>query len=242
MRTLHPAGVLVAATALLTPLGAWPSSTPLGTERGVPSTRPDGTGLTTPNPSARATPAQAPPPRATPAQPPPPRARDGFLWPVPPPRVVLRRFAPGPHRWSPGHRGVDLATTPSERLTAPARATVTFSGTIAGRGVVVLQHRGGLRTTYEAVRALLPRGTVVDSGRVFAVIEGTTRHCPAGPCLHWGAVRRSAAGTDTYLDPLSLLGREGPVVLLPLRHGAGDPAPAPARAPGRGRPPGRELR
>jgi murein DD-endopeptidase MepM/ murein hydrolase activator NlpD len=88
--------------------------------------------------------------------------------------------------------------------------TVTFAAVLAGRGVVVVAHPGGLRTSYEPVDARVRVGTVVQRGQALGVLASTPGHCSPVYCLHWG-LRRG----DTYLDPLSLL-QPAPPVLLPL--------------------------
>jgi murein DD-endopeptidase MepM/ murein hydrolase activator NlpD len=120
---------------------------------------------------------------------------------------------------------VDLAAASGARIGSPAPGVLSFAGIIAGRGVAVVTHAGGLRTTYEPVRPVVAVGTVVASGRDFAVLDQGIRHCGATTCLHWGAVHRDGGGRDTYLDPLGLLGAPPPVVLLPLT-GPEDPVRA----------------
>jgi len=122
---------------------------------------------------------------------------------------VLRRFAVGPHPWSPGHRGVDLAGSPGQRVLSAGAGTVTFAGVVAGRGVVAVGHEGGLRTTYEPVTAQVRAGATVAAGAPLGVLA-TGTHCPT-TCLHWGALRG-----DVYVDPLTLLRPPAPPVLLPL--------------------------
>ncbi|MBR8742333.1 M23 family peptidase, partial [Nocardiopsis sp. MG754419] len=39
-----------------------------------------------------------------------------WRWPVDPPVQVLRGFEPPAQRWSPGHRGVDLAAEPGHSV------------------------------------------------------------------------------------------------------------------------------
>ncbi|PFG42760.1 peptidase M23-like protein [Isoptericola jiangsuensis] len=113
-------------------------------------------------------------------------------------------------RWLPGHRGVDLASAPGAQAVAPADGVVTFAGAVAGRPLVVVTH-GELRSTLEPVEATVPVGSVVPAGRAVGVVVGTGSHCAPATCLHWG-VRRG----EEYLDPLVLLGRAAPIVLLPL--------------------------
>lgn len=131
-----------------------------------------------------------------------------FAWPVPAP-VVVRPFDPPPQPWLAGHRGVDLAARPGTPVLAAGAGTVVFAGTVAGRGVVSVDHAGGLRTTYEPVTASVRAGAAVSAGQQLGVVTGAGHGCA---CLHWG-LRRG----PVYLDPLTLLGR-GRVRLLPL-HG-----------------------
>lgn len=129
-------------------------------------------------------------------------------WPLRPEPEVLRGFAPPPVAWAAGHRGVDLLGRPGQQVRAARAGTVTFAGRIAGRGVVVVSH-GDTRTTYEPVAASVSRGEVVTRGAVLGGLELLGSHCLPRACLHWGLVRG-----DTYLDPLTLVGR-GPVRLVP---------------------------
>ncbi|GII83093.1 hypothetical protein Ssi03_10830 [Sphaerisporangium siamense] len=93
-------------------------------------------------------------------------------------------------------------------MVAAGPGTVGYAGPFAGRGVVMIVHPGGLRTTYLPVRASVRRGQVVRSGDVIGAVEPTTGHCPAS-CLHWGLIRGAR-----YLDALLLIGL-GQVRLLP---------------------------
>lgn len=84
-----------------------------------------------------------------------------------------------------------------------------FAGQLAGRGVISIEHAGGLRTTYEPVTATVRVGDRVTAGESIGRLVAGHPGCPAVACLHWG-LRRG----DTYLDPLTLLGL-GRVRLLP---------------------------
>jgi len=137
----------------------------------------------------------------------------GWQWPVVGEPAVLRPFVAPVQRWSPGHRGVDLAAAPGDLVLAPADGVVGFAGTVVDRGVVVLDHEAGLRTTLEPVVPLLTVGAVVRRGEPVARLA-EAGHCPPG-CLHWG-VRRGRGAEAVYLDPLGLLGPPAPPVLLPL--------------------------
>ncbi|MBN0041427.1 M23 family metallopeptidase [Cellulosimicrobium cellulans] len=128
---------------------------------------------------------------------------------------VLAPFDPPLQDWLPGHRGVDLAAAAGEPVLAPAPGVVTFAGPVAGRGVVVVTHDDGLRTSLEPVTASAPRGTRVAAGDVVGTVQvpdgvAVASHC-ADTCVHWG-VRRG----DRYVDPLAMLGERPPIVLLPL--------------------------
>lgn len=129
-------------------------------------------------------------------------------WPLRPEPEVVRGFAPPPVAWASGHRGVDLLGRPGQQVRAAQSGTVTFAGRIAGRGVVVVSH-GDTRTTYEPVAASVSRGDAVGRGAVLGRLELLGSHCLPRACLHWGLVR-----DETYLDPLTLVGR-GPVRLVP---------------------------
>lgn len=143
---------------------------------------------------------------------PPPRVvvgTAGWQWPLDPAPAVVHAFHAPPTPWSAGHRGVDLATSVGAAVLAAGGGQVTFVGSVAGRGVVVVTHPGGLRTSYEPVMGTLAVGTAMRPGQPIGLVQATPGHCPLRACLHWGLRR----GED-YLDPLSLLGR-GPPVLKP---------------------------
>jgi hypothetical protein len=88
---------------------------------------------------------------------------------------------------------------------------VQFAGTVGGRGVVVIGHADGTRTTYEPVRSSLGVGVNVRAGQQLGVLGRAFSHCVPQACLHWGRLRG-----QTYLDPLALVGRGGPARLLPV--------------------------
>jgi murein DD-endopeptidase MepM/ murein hydrolase activator NlpD len=125
-------------------------------------------------------------------------------WPLRPAPAVVRGFdAPSPN-WNPGHRGVDLAGRPGQPVYAAGGATVVFAGLLAGRPVVSLAHPGGLRTSYEPVRAVVRVGQQVTAQTVIGELVAGHAGCRAAACLHWGAMWGPASGAD-YVDPLGLL-------------------------------------
>ena len=146
----------------------------------------------------------------------PARAEGGRLnWPLRPRPAVMRAFdAPSPN-WQRGHRGVDLAGVAGQAVYAAGAGTVVFAGELAGRPVVSVAHRGGLRTSYEPVLASVRPGQLVASGTALGELVAGHQGCPAPACLHWGAMWGSAANAD-YVDPLGLLVTT-PIRLKPLR-------------------------
>ncbi|HEX3931022.1 MAG TPA: M23 family metallopeptidase [Nocardioides sp.] len=144
------------------------------------------------------------------------------VWPLEPTPQVVRRFDPPDAPWGAGHRGVDLAGTVGEVVRAGLAGRIAFAGSLAGRGVVVVDH-GDTRTTYEPVLAQVRVGDTVALGQPIGRLELVDSHCFPAACLHWGWKR----GTR-YLDPLLLVGG-GPIVLLPLAGAATVVALPPAR-------------
>jgi murein DD-endopeptidase MepM/ murein hydrolase activator NlpD len=133
-----------------------------------------------------------------------------FGWPLSPRPELLRPFDRPLNQWSLGHRGVDLLAVIGQPVLSAGDGIVTFSGVIAGRGVVTIRHSEGLRTTYEPVDERSASGTVVHRGTRIGILSGVPGHCVPLHCVHWGAI----SGED-YRDPLSLLGFGRPI-LLPL--------------------------
>jgi murein DD-endopeptidase MepM/ murein hydrolase activator NlpD len=110
---------------------------------------------------------------------------------------------------------------------ASGSGTVVFAGLVAGRPVVSVDHRGGLRTTYEPVSPSVSAGDLVVRGQLIGTLVPGHAGCPAAACLHWGARR----GMD-YLDPLGLLALAD-VRLLPWVPGSESVIGQPAVADGR---------
>jgi murein DD-endopeptidase MepM/ murein hydrolase activator NlpD len=131
------------------------------------------------------------------------------VWPLEPRPEVVSGFDPPLSTYGSGHRGVDLAGTVGQEVRAAAGGRVTYAGSLAGRGVVVVTH-GTTRTTYEPVEAGVERGSIVTAGAVIGTLQTFGSHCAPQVCLHWGLLEG-----ETYLDPLTLVGA-GPVRLLPI--------------------------
>lgn len=134
---------------------------------------------------------------------------------------VVRFFVRPAERWSPGHRGVDLAAEPGTPVRTPVSGVVAFAGPVAGRTVVTVLRADGLRSSLEPVADVAEVGTPVVAGDVIGVVAASPAggagsgsaagHCGPTSCLHWG-VRRDGE----YVDPLGLL-EPVTVVLLPWR-------------------------
>lgn len=135
---------------------------------------------------------------------------DDYGWPLDPQPAVAHPFEAPPGPWAAGHRGVDLRGKAGQRVLAAGAGTVAFSGVIAGRGVIAIQHADGRRTTYEPVNDRDPTGTVESRGDPIGSLA-TGGHCGSTPCLHWGLL----VGKDAYRDPLTLVQNRW-VRLLPL--------------------------
>ncbi len=131
----------------------------------------------------------------------------GWSWPTDAPRRVIRPFIAPPVKWGSGHRGVDLAA--GDTLLAPAAGVVSFAGRVVDRGVLSIDHGGGVVSSYEPVIPTVAAGDPILTGEPIAVIE--PGHCTA-PCVHMG-VRVDGE----YANPLRWLGGVPRSVLLPTR-------------------------
>lgn len=130
-------------------------------------------------------------------------------WQAPVPRVqVVDPFLAPADPYAPGHRGVDLAAPVGSPLRAPAAGTVAFSGTVADRNVITIEHGSGYVSTLEPVEHALETGTAVAAGEVVAAV-GVGGHSPNGS-VHFGVRLRGH-----YINPLLLVGEPPRAVLLP---------------------------
>ncbi|MFV0374903.1 murein hydrolase activator EnvC family protein [Microbacterium sp.] len=129
-------------------------------------------------------------------------------WLAPVEGAVVEPFRAPAHAYGPGHRGVDLAATEGAVVRSPAAGVVAFQGSVAGRGVLTIDHGDGYVTTLEPVAEALAAGTTVSAGDPVAVVA-SGGHAAAGT-LHVG-VRL----WGEYLNPLLLFGVVARAVLLP---------------------------
>ncbi len=131
----------------------------------------------------------------------------GWVWPADAFRLSRVYVAPA-HQYGPGHRGIDLALIGSRAVRAPADGVVAFAGRVAGRGVLTIDHGGGLVTTLEPVDTTLVPGASVRRGEDVGTLA-LGGHAAAGD-LHFG-VRLHGE----YINPMVLLGGVPRAVLLP---------------------------
>ncbi|MRX45105.1 peptidoglycan DD-metalloendopeptidase family protein [Agromyces sp. Q22] len=134
---------------------------------------------------------------------------DRWDWPVGPPVVVVGPFRAPPTPYSAGHRGIDLAALPGRTVVAPATGVVSFAGPVAGRGVLSIDHGGGVVSSIEPVAAGVATGAAVRAGDPVAVVT-TGGHCD-DRCVHLG-VRVHGE----YVSPLLWFGGVPRAVLLPM--------------------------
>lgn len=124
-----------------------------------------------------------------------------MVWPVTHP-MVIKHFEQPSRLWSSRHRGVDLAAQPGDVIMAPASGTVRFSGDVAEKSVVSIEHDTGFISTFEPAITQLPVGTPVQRREIIGTIQGISDHCGSS-CLHWGV--KTQAGEERYVDPESLV-------------------------------------
>ena len=113
---------------------------------------------------------------------------------------VIVRFVEPPHRWAPGHRGLDYALPAGTSIRAAAGGTVIFAGDVAGHLAVTIEHGLGMQTTYTALREItVERGQEVTQG-TWIGYSGSA-HPGGEPGLHFGV-----KVDGEYVDPATLLG------------------------------------
>ncbi|MFW0185262.1 M23 family metallopeptidase [Rothia sp. CCM 9418] len=140
------------------------------------------------------------------------RQEPRWVSPVPEPVEVLRAFQKPQHRWSKGHRGVDMAADGAIR--APRSGKIIFSGKVVDRYVITIEHDDGYKSSFEPVTNAKEAGQEVSLGEIIAQVDNTIHHCTK-QCIHWG-VRQKIAEEWEYINPLALLHAEKPSVLLPV--------------------------
>lgn len=119
---------------------------------------------------------------------------------------IVRGFAPqGAYG---GHWGIDLAVPIGTPVRAIASGVVSFSGEVAGRASVTVDHGGGLRSSYSYLTARsVSQGQRISSGMV--VGESGIDH--GIPALHL-----SLRLGSVYVDPARVCGVLTPADALSL--------------------------
>ncbi len=127
----------------------------------------------------------------------------GPCWHPPVSGPVVDPFREPPCRWCAGNRGLEYRVAAGSVVRAVAAGTVTFAGSVAGIGYVVVGHPDGRRVTYgRLVQESVRRGDTVVAG---------SRIGRASERFHLG-VRIDGR----YVDPAPLVGRvEGRPRLVP---------------------------
>lgn len=129
-----------------------------------------------------------------------------WLWPGSTPRQVTEAYREPAHEYGPGHRGIDVAADRAVR--APADGVIVFSGAVADRPLVTIDHGSGLVITLEPVRSELRPGDAVRAGDPVGKLSVGGHTAPGR--LHIGV-----RSHGEYIDPLPLFGRIPAAVLLP---------------------------
>lgn len=99
------------------------------------------------------------------------------------------------------HRGVDIDVPTGTPVRSMAPGRVVYAGTMGGYGrVVMVDHRGGVRTVYAHLSEIrVRRGERLD-GRPVIGLSGSSGNA-TGPHLHFEVLRRGSVE-----DPVPLLG------------------------------------
>ncbi|GAA3772457.1 hypothetical protein GCM10022240_25660 [Microbacterium kribbense] len=134
-------------------------------------------------------------------------AGTGWIWPLHAFRLTNPYRAPT-HAYGPGHRGIDLLPLGGTDVRAPQRGVVAFSGRVADRPIVTIDHGDGLVTTLEPVASDLVAGAAIARGAVVGTVSAGGHAAPG--TVHFG-VRLHG----DYINPMLLLGGVPRAVLLP---------------------------
>ena len=133
---------------------------------------------------------------------------NAWSWPVAPPFGIVRDYVAPAHAYGPGHRGIDIAVRGEASVRAPDDGVVAFAGRVVDRGVVTIDHGGGIVSTLEPVEPNVVAGERVVRGEVVGVLSVGGHTAP-------GALHLGARLDGEYLNPLVLLGAMPRAVLLP---------------------------
>ena len=140
-----------------------------------------------------------------------------WMWPVDAPHRVIREFMSPATEYGSGHRGIDIAAVAGVAVHAPASGRVLFSGKVAGRGVLTIEHPNDVVSTIEPIEAFVTVGDIVSAGDVVGVVAPPDVVWDAShvcSCVHVGARYRGS-----YVSPRTLLEQARTAVLKPWGDG-----------------------
>jgi murein DD-endopeptidase MepM/ murein hydrolase activator NlpD len=140
-----------------------------------------------------------------------------WMWPVDAPHRVIREFMAPATEYGAGHRGIDIAAVAGDAVRAPASGRVLFSGKVAGRGALTIEHPNDVVSTIEPIEAFVTVGDIVSAGDVVGVVAPTYVVWDAShvcSCVHVGARYRGS-----YVSPRTLLEQARTAVLKPWGDG-----------------------
>lgn len=122
--------------------------------------------------------------------------RPGCPWIAPVDASVVDGFRAPPNPYGPGNRGLEYGASAGQPVVAVAPGRVGFVGPVGGRRYVVVEHAGGLRSTYGPLAT-----TLVVRGQQVAAGEGIGTAAP-GLLL---TARLGTGEAQRYVDPAPLL-------------------------------------
>ena len=138
-------------------------------------------------------------------------AESTWSWPVDGARVVLRPFIAPPTPYGAGHRGVDLLAD-GGILLAPADGVVRFSGMVAGRPVLSIDHGGGVISSAEPVASTLVDGR--DPANFETAMRPNTKVVVDGAPAGTTPLVLRMKSSDT---PIKIIGNNVAIVVTPNR-------------------------
>lgn len=131
----------------------------------------------------------------------------GCRWRAPVEAPIVDPFRPPAGPYAPGNRGIEYAVAEGDTIVAVADGRVGFRGPVGGRLYLVVEHQGGLRSTYGPLASIdVLRGAKVTAGQPVATARS--------------GFHLTARIGDHYVDPAPFLdGRCGRPRLVPAGHG-----------------------
>lgn len=111
-------------------------------------------------------------------------SRQNWYWPINAPHQVTVAFITPEHEYGPGHRGIDIAAQPGDPVFASAAGAISFSGSVAGRSILSINHNSGVISSTEPVTSKLQAGEKVLAGQNIGLVS-IGGHCAAN-CVHFG--------------------------------------------------------